>query len=389
MKTYFQDLSFSSATAGLVSVLVGYSSSAIIVYQAAISSGATPAEASSWLGILCLAMGLLGIFLSLKSKIPTMYAWSTAGAALLITSAEGLTLPQIMGAFLLSATLITLSGLTGIFEKVMNRIPTALSSAMLAGVLLHFALDVFVAMKTQLLLTFILFLVYLFARRFSARSSIVFVLAAGIMLYWFEGLLIFPEIKGAFLEPHFVKPEWSLKAAISLGLPLFVVTMASQNLTGVTVLQSHGYKISISKLITISGLTNLLIAPFGGFTLNLSALTAAICMGPEAHPDPDKRYTAAVTSGIIYLFIGIFSGVVATFFSAFPKEFVMAIAGLALFTTINSSLTQSLKDDSDREAAIITFFITASGVSLFGIGAAFWGLIGGCLSLIIKNIRTS
>ena len=159
MKTFFQDLSFSSATAGLVSVLVGYSSSAIIVYQAAISSGATPAEASSWLGVLCLAMGLLGISLSLKHKIPIMYAWSTAGAALLITSAEGLTLPEIIGAFLFSATLITLSGVTGIFEKIMNKIPTALSSAMLAGVLLHFALDVYVAMKTKLLLTIILFVV--------------------------------------------------------------------------------------------------------------------------------------------------------------------------------------------------------------------------------------
>jgi benzoate membrane transport protein len=386
MKKYFNDSTFTTTAAGLVSVLVGFTSSAIIVYQAAMTAGANAHEASSWLGVLCLSMGFLGVFLSIKTRVPVMFAWSTAGAALLINSVHGLSINEIIGSFVVSAFLITISGCTGLFEKLMNRIPISISSAMLAGVLLHFALDVFVAMKSQFLLTFVLFIVYILARRINPRLSIVFVLIAGVMLYWISGLLTFPVVDAAFLKPSFTFPAFTVRSIVGLAIPLFVVTMSSQNLTGVTVLRSFGYQIPISPLITSSGILNLITAPFGGFTLNLSALTAAICMGPESHPDPTKRYSAAVTSGLIYLVIGLFSGFVVTLFSAFPKELIMALAGIALFGTIGNSLTHAIEEEQNREASLITFFITASGVSLFGIGAAFWGLVGGSLCLLVKKI---
>lgn len=386
MRTYLKDSTLSTFSAGLISVIVGYTSSAILVYEAATVSGATPAEASSWLGIICLAMGTLSIMQSLQKRIPIMFAWSTTGAALLISSAGQFSLNEVIGSFVVSAFMITISGYTGVFEKIMNRIPMSLSSAMLAGVLVQFAFDVFRSMKTELWAGLTLFITYLLARKLAPRLAIMYVLLTGILVYSMNGKFIVPQIENIFVIPAFIMPAFSWASVISLAIPLFVVTMTSQNLTGVTVLRSFGYYPKISPLIGISGFTNLITAPFGCFTLNLSALTAAICMGPDSHVDKDKRYTAAVTSGIIYIIIGLFSGAVAFFFSAFPKELTMALAGIALFGTIGSSMTHALGDDESKESALITFFITASGISFIGIGAAFWGLVGGAVSLLIRKI---
>ena len=388
MKKTFEDFSLSTIVAGIIAVLVGYTSSAVIVFQAASASGATPSEAGAWLGVICVAMGVLTIALSYKYKMPIMFAWSTPGAALLITSVAGFSLPEIIGVFIFSSTLIFLSGVTGFFEKIMNRIPIGIASAMLAGILLHFAFEIFVSMKTQMLLSLVMFLTYMIGRRFFPRYNIVIVLCAGIMVAWLQGLLNFGPIDFAILNPVFVKPEFKLASIFSIGIPLFIVTMASQNLTGVAVMKAFDYKPNISKLIAWSGLTNLIIAPFGGYTINLSALTAAICMGPESHADEKKRYTAALTVGIIYVFIGLFSSAVVGIFIAFPKELIMTIAGLALLSTINNGIISAVHHEEDREASMITFFVTASGVSILGIGSAFWGLVAGCVFSLILKLKT-
>lgn len=385
MKNLMSDFSFSTIFAGIIALLVGYTSSAVIVYQAAIAAGASTVVASSWLGVLCVSMGALTIFLSLKYKTPIMFAWSTAGAALLYTSVNGIPMEEIIGAFIFSASLILLSGLSGYFEKVMKRIPVGIASAMLAGVLLHFAFEVFISMKTQMFLAMSLFLVYLIGRRFFQRFNIVVVFCIGMMIAWLQNLLHFPPVDFAVLNPVFVSPRFSIQAIISIGVPLFFVTMSSQNLTGVAVLRAFNYHPPISKLISWSGLTNLLVAPFGGFTLNLSALTAAMCMGIEAHPDEKKRYTAAVSSGVLYIVVGLFSGAVVSVLTAFPRELIMSIAGLALISTISNGIVSAVQHEADREASLMTFFVTASGVSLWGVGAAFWGLVAGTLvSITLK-----
>ncbi|AUN97500.1 hypothetical protein DOM21_13935 [Bacteriovorax stolpii] len=387
MKNVWDDFTLSTFVAGLIAVLVGYTSSAVIVFQAAAAAGASSAEASSWLGILCVSMGILTVVLSLKYKSPVMFAWSTPGAALLIGSLRGELLSDIIGAFVFSSLLVLLSGVTGFFERVMKKIPVGIASAMLAGILLHFALDVFTSMKTHMLLVMSMFIVYAVGKRFFARFNIVIVLCIGMMVAWLQGLMNFTPIEFGLMKPVFTTPTLNWQVLFSIGLPLFVVTMTSQNMTGLAVMKANHYKPEVSKLITYSGLTNLLVAPFGGYALNLSALTAAICMGPEADPDPKKRYTAAISSGLIYIPVGLFSGAVVGVFNAFPKELVMAIAGLALMGTINNGLLSAVTHEEDREAAMITFFVTASGVMLFGISSAFWGLVAGSLASFIFKFK--
>jgi benzoate membrane transport protein len=387
MKNILKDFSISTVVAGAVAVLVGYASSAVIVYEAALASGATPIQASSWLGILCVSMGALTVILSLKYKIPVMFAWSTAGGALLISSVQGIPITETIGAFVFSASLVLICGVTGFFERVMNKIPVALASAMLAGVLLHFALDVFVAMKSQMTLGMVMFVVYILGRRYFPRYNIVIVLISGMMIAWLKDLFHFRPMDFSILNPVYVHPTFNIATIISVGIPLFVVTMSSQNLTGVAVMKTFGYRPKVSELISWSGLVNLAIAPFGGYTLNLSAITAAICMGPEAHPDVNKRYTAAVSSGLIYIVIGIFSGAMVGIFEAFPKELILMIAGLALMGTVSSGLEIIFDHKDDREAAMITFFVTASGVTLLGVGAAFWGLVAGSVVTLIFRFR--
>lgn len=370
----------------MIAVLVGFTSSAIIVFKAADAAGASTLEASSWLGILCIGMGALTIFLSLKTKDPVMFAWSTPGAALLIASLHGEKLSDVIGAFVFSALLIFLSGATGAFEKVIKKIPVGIASAMLAGILLHFAFDVFTSMKTNTALVLTMFVVYVFGKKFFPRMNIALVLAVGILIAFTQGLLQFHPIEFGLMKPVFTNPTFNWQVLFNIGFPLFLVSMTSQNMTGIAVMKGYNYKPQISKFIAWSGFTNLLIAPFGGFTLNLSALTAAICMGPESHPDPKKRYTAAIASGVIYMFIGLFAGAVVGIFNTFPKELIMTVAGLALMSTITNGIVSAVMHDEDREASMMTFFVTASGLTLFSIGSAFWGIVAGIfVSLIFKK----
>lgn len=384
-----KDISVSAIIAGFVTVLVGFTSSAIIVFQAAQALNASPAEIASWMWALGLGMGITCIGLSLRYRVPVVTAWSTPGAAMLITTAGAVQMEEAIGAFLVSAVLITLCGFTGWFERVINRIPTSIAAAMLAGVLLRFGMDIFVAMQTQFGMTFAMFCMYLIARRMVPRYAVVMALSLGILIAGAQGLLQLDGVQLQWAQPVFTMPQFSFGAIIGVALPLFVVTMASQNVPGVAVMRASGYVVPISPLIGWTGIATLILAPFGAFALNLAAITAAICMGREAHEDPAKRYVAAIAAGVFYSLVGLFGATVAAVFAAFPKELVLAIAGLALLGTIGNGLATALNRENEREPALITFLVTASGMTLFGIGSAFWGLIAGALAIAVLPGRSS
>jgi len=388
LMSLFRDFSASALVAGFVTVLVGFTSSAVIVFAAAQALRASPAEVASWMWALGLGMGLTSIGLSLRYRMPVVTAWSTPGAAMLITSTAGIALPEAIGAFLVCAALITLAGFSGWFERAIERIPLSLAAAMLAGVLLRFGLDVFVAMKTQFAMVFAMFVLYLVARRLLPRYAVLAALALGLAIASALGLLDFAQVRLELAQPVFTMPAFSVAAIIGVALPLFVVTMASQNVPGVAVMRASGYQPPISPIIGWTGVATLVLAPFGAFALNLAAITAAICMGREANADPAKRYVAAVSAGVFYVLIGLFGATVAALFAAFPRELVLAIAGLALLGTIGNGLASALGQESQREPALITFLVTASGVSLLGIGSAFWGLVAGVLALLVLRTGT-
>ena len=388
---FFKDLSLSAFTAGFVAVLVGFTSSVAIVFQAAQAFQATPAQITSWMWALGLGMGLCSLVPSLLLRKPVMVAWSTPGAAVLASAglSGGFSMAEAVGAFMVCAVLITLAGVTRWFERVMNRIPTEIAAALLAGVLARFGMQAFAAAETALPLVLLMLGAYLVARRLIPRYAVVITLALAIAFVALRGEMSWSAIRFELAMPVFTAPQFTLSAAISLALPLFVVTMASQNLPGVAVIRATGYDLPISRLITMTGLATLVLAPFGGYALNFSAITAAICMGPEAHPDRDKRYTAAVSCGLLYVVIGIFGAVVTGLLTAFPKELVVAIAGLALLGTIGNGLAAALRDEPHREAALITFLVTLSGVVVAGVGSAFWGVVAGSIALFVQQYRRS
>lgn len=384
---FFRDLNLPAATAGFVAVLVGFTSSVAIVFQAAQAFGATPAQITSWMWALGLGMGLCTAIPSLILKKPVMVAWSTPGAAVLATAglAGGFSMAQAVGAFMACAVLIILSGATGWFERVMNRIPMAIASALLAGVLARFGLQAFAAAQTALPLVVLMLLAYLLGRRLAPRYAVPLTLVAAVVYVAARGQLQAEALVLEWARPVFTAPEFTFSAFVSLALPLFVVTMASQNLPGVAAIRAAGYEMPISRIITMTGVATLVLAPFGGYALNLSAITAAICMGEEAHPDKHKRYTAAVVCGALYVAIGLVGAAVTGALLAFPKELVAAIAGLALLGSIGGGLHAALKDEGHREAALITFLVTLSGVSIAGIGSAFWGVVAGAIALFVQQ----
>ena len=386
-RALWRDASVSAAVAGFVAVLVGFTSSVAIVFQAATAFGATPAQIGSWMWALGIGMGLCSILPSLWLRKPVMVAWSTPGAAVLATAGAGYGMGDAVGAFVVCAALIVLVGATGWFERVMDRLPMSLAAALLAGVLARFGLQAFGALQTQFALVGTMLAAYLVLRRLSPRYAVVGVLLVGSALAAATGQMRWEGVSLGLAKPVWTSPSFSVGAVVGLALPLFVVTMASQNLPGVAAIRAAGYEMPVSKIVTLTGVATLVLAPFGAFALNLSAITAAICMGREAHPDPDRRYVAAVSCGAIYCLIGVFGATVTGVLAAFPRELVVAIAGLALLGSIGSGLAVALKDEAQREAALVTFLVTLSGLTLAGIGSAFWGVVAGALALFVQQWR--
>jgi len=379
----WRDNSVSAIAAGFVTVLVGFASSAAIVFQAAQAMGATPGQTASWMWALGLGMGATCIGLSLRWKMPVVTAWSTPGAAVLVTSAAGVPMAEAIGGFLLSALLITAAGFSGVFERLLGRIPLSLASGMLAGVLLRFCVDAFGAIQAQPLLVLTMLVAWLASRRLWPRYAIILTLAAGTAVAALTAQLDVGQLRLELARPEWTTPRLGLGAVLGVALPLFVVTMASQNVPGVAVIRASGYPVPVSPAVGWTGVATLLLAPFGAFALNLAAITAAICMGPEAHADPARRYMAAVWAGIFYLLVGLFGATVAGLFAAFPQALVLAIAGIALIGTLGNSLATALQEADEREAALVTFLVTASGLSLLGVGAAFWGLVAGVIVRVV------
>ena len=386
---FFKDFSLSALIAGFVAVLVGITSSVALVFQAAQAFGATPAQISSWMWALGWGIGVCCAVPSLLLRKPVMVAWSTPGAAVLAAAGlgGGFSMAEAVGAFMVSAVLIALVGFSGWFEKLMDKVPPAIAAALLGGVLTRFGLQAFESAQTALPLVLLMLLAYLQARRLWPRYAVMLTLLVGVAYAAVQGQMRWEQVQWTVAMPQWTAPVFSWQACISLALPLWVVTMASQNLPGVAVIRAAGYELPISKLVGGTGLVNLVLAPFGAFGLNLAAITAAICMGPEAHANPSKRYTAAVWCGLFYMVIGTFGAVVAGVLAAFPPELVMAIAGLALLSSIGGGLLVAMQQEPSREAALITFLVTLSGITLAGVGSAFWGVVAGSLALFVQQYK--
>ena len=374
-----------SFSAAAVATVIGFGGTVALIVQAGQTLGASPAQIISMVTALCLGIGLPGAVLSWRLKMPVVLAWSTPGAALLAASTLGLGWTTAVGAFVIAGLLMVLTGLVPALERLAERIPAAVASAMLAGVLLPFCLKLFLVFPTDMALAAGLLAVFLIMRRVAAAWALPAVLVAAFAALALRGQVGLPAGTGLFGQLSPVMPAFDWKAAISLALPLYLVTLASQNLPGLVVLRAAGYAPPAGKLIFWGGLTSTLLAPFGAHGVNLAAITAAICTGPEAHPDQDRRWTVGVIYGLIYLVVALFAAPLAGLFIAMPTGALAVITGLALIAPLMGSLTGMMGMVEDREAAVLTFAATASGVALFGVGSAFWGLAVGFIALAARR----
>ncbi len=381
------DSSPSAVVAGFIAMMTGYTSSLVLMFQAGQAAGLTTAQISSWIWALSIGMAICSIGLSLRYRTPITVAWSTPGAALLITSLGHVSYGEAIGAYITCAVLVIICGLTGSFERLVKRLPGSLAAALLAGILFKIGSEIFIAAQHRTGLVVAMLFTYLLIKRVQPRYAVLAALLVGTALAGFMGLLDFSGFHLQVAVPVWTTPSFSLAATISIGIPLFVVAMTSQNMPGIAVLRADGYSVPASPLISVTGIASLLLAPFGSHGINLAAISAAICTGPHAHEDHSKRYTAAMWCGVFYGFAGIFGATLAALFAALPKELVLSIAALALFGSIINGLTNAMAEPKEREAALITFMVTASGLSLFSIGSAFWGIVAGVLTLLILNWR--
>jgi len=382
-------LTFPTLLSGFVAVLVGYASSAAIIWQAAAAAGATAPQIAGWMTSLGIGMGISTLALSWWYKAPVLTAWSTPGAALLATSLQGVTLSETIGIFIFANALILICGVSGLFARLMKIIPHSLAAAMLAGVLLRFGLQAFSNLEGHLLLCGSMLLAWLITKAVAPRYAIVATLFVGGAVAALKGDVVTDKLSFAVVMPEFITPTFNLTTLISIGLPFFLVTMASQNAPGFATLKASGYAVAVSPLIVFTGGLALLLSPFGVYSICIAAITAAICQSPDAHPDAGKRWLAAAAAGVFYLLAGIFGGSISGLMAALPLSWIQTLAGLALLGTIGGSLHQALHNEAERDAAIVTFLLTASGATLAGIGSAFWGLVAGgvCYALLLRTRR--
>ena len=379
------DSSPSALVAGFIAMLTGHTSGLVLIFQAGQAAGLDSGLITSWIWALSLGMAVCTIGLSLRYRAPIVVAWSTPGAALLISSLPGVQFSDAIGAYLVCALLLTLVGLTGSFERLMRRVPASLASALLAGILFRIAGEIFPALQAHTGLVLAMLLSYLLLKRWQPRYAVLSALVVGCSVAFSTGLLDLSGVPLELARPQWTTPSFSLSAIISIGLPLFVVAMASQNIPGLAVLRADGYQVPASPLLSVTGIASFLLAPLGAHGVNLAAITAAICTGPHAHVDPAKRYTAAIWCGVFYALAGLFGASLVALFAALPTALLMSIAAIALLGSIGNGLSVALFELREREAALLTFMVSASGISFFGIGSAFWGLVAGLLTLLIVN----
>lgn len=383
LSTIKNDCSFSATIAGVIAVIVSYAGPMLIVFQAAKVAHLSDSLVSSWIWAISFSSGVIGLFLSAWLKVPVITSWSTPGAVLLVSGWAAYAYSDAIGAFILAAVITTILGISGLFSSVIDRIPQSIIAAMLAGILLKFGVDVFISLQQLPMITVPMLLCYLLSRRFIPRYSVAITLLMGVFSTYTLGYLNMGSMNISLVYPVFTKPTFSLQALLGLGIPLCIVTMTAQNATGMGVLKVDGYTTSATPIITTTGLASLLFAPFGSHGVNLAAITAAICTGKEAHKNPDKRYIAGIACGILYILVSFFGGTISSVFSALPGTLITMVAGLALLGSITSSLSLAMGEESYKEGALITFLVTISGITIWGVGSAFWGLLAGVATTYI------
>ncbi|AXY59849.1 benzoate/H(+) symporter BenE family transporter [Acinetobacter sp. WCHAc010052] len=385
MQKFLQDFSIPAVFAGFITFLIGISVSAVLVIQAAQILGASAEQITSWFWALGLGIGLSGLILSWKFKYPVATSWSTAGLALIIATGSGYSLYEAIGAFLVCGAVTAVLGFLGIFEKVLSYIPQSLTSAMLAGVLLKFGITLFASLQNDWGFILSLLAVYIFSKRLSPRYSIVITVIAGLILCPLFMDFHTPAIQWHLAAPVWMTPDFTWSALFGLALPLFVINMASQYLPGLAMIKSYGYQPHVNQLIGWTGTIQAILAPFGCYTVNIAAISAAVSLDDQVHPDSSKRYIAGMSCGFFYILMGLFAATLTSLLMSFPHIFIVALAGIALFGTISHNIALAFHNVGDREAALMTFLFSASGVQFFGIGSAFWGLLFGfAVSAVLK-----
>ncbi len=371
--------------AGLISVIVNYGGTFILVFQAAKVAGLSPELTASWVWSVSIGVGVTGLVLSWVSREPIITAWSTPAAAFLVTALASVPYEEAVGAYLLSAAAFVALGLSGYFERVIRLIPSGIASGLLAGILLQFGIGAFGGMTVDPALAGLLIVAYIILKRFTARYAVVGILILGLGFLILQNRVDFSGLQLQLATPIFTMPVFSLNALLSVALPLFLITLTGQYMPGMLVLRNDGFRTSANPIVTVTSLGSLFMAPFGSHAMNVAAITAAICTGPEAHEDPSKRWIAGVAAGIFYIIIGVFGVTLAAVFMAFPATFITTLAGLALLGTIGGSLAGAMGESKTREAALITFLASAANINMLGIGGAFWGLVIGLLAYLALN----
>ena len=373
--------------AGLISVIVNYGGTFILVFQAAKVAGLSPALTASWVWSISIGVGVTGIILSWMSREPIITAWSTPAAAFLVTSLASTPYAEAVGAYMISAAAFVVLGLSGWFERVIRLIPPGVAAGLLAGILLQFGIGAFGGVRIDPLLAGLLILAYVVFKRFSPRYAVVGILVSGLAFLLLQDRVDLSGLSLKLAAPVFTMPVFSLNALLSVALPLFLITLTGQYMPGMLVLRNDGFRSSANPIVTMTGLGSLLMAPFGSHAFNIAAITAAICTGREAHEDPSRRWIAGIAAGVFYILVGVFGVTLAAVFMAFPATFITTLAGLALLGTIAGSLAGAMADAKTREASLITFLAAAANISLLGIGGAFWGLVIGLVAYAVLNGR--
>ena len=385
MQKLLKDLSLPAVVAGFLAVLVSYSGPLAILFQAGASAGISSDMMTSWVWAISVGAGISGIALSIWLRAPIVTAWSAPGTALLVTLFPELSLNEAIGAYISAAIMIFIIGISGTFDTFVRAIPKGIAAGMMAGILFQFGVGAFTAIETTPALAIGMLVSYVVFRRLFPKYTLVLLLISGVILaVALEGASL-SGVRWSVAVPQIIQPEWTLSSTLSFAIPLVLVSLTGQFLPGMAILQSAGYPVKAKPIIGITSLVSLPMAFFGGITTVVAAITAAICTGKDAHEDPSRRYIAGVFNGVFYLVGGLFAGTIVSLFTSLPAAFVAVLAGLALLGAIAGNLFSALEEPSHREASLITFVVTASGMSLFGLSSAFWGVVIGYFCYLVLN----
>ncbi len=380
-----EDWSMSASVAGFLAVLIAYAGPLVIFFQAAQVAQVSESMMASWIWGISIGTAIPGIYLSIKYKAPIVTAWSAPGTVLLVTLFPQMSINEAVAAYIISAIVIFTVGATGYFDKVLRWIPNSIAAGMMAGILFQFGLGLFVATDTMPFIIFSMLGCYLLAKRLAPRYTMIWVLLCGVILSLLFGKMNPVDIDFTMTIPTLIWPEWSWYSTFNLAIPLILVSLSGQFLPGMAILNLSGYDTPAKPIVMASSIASLIVACVGGITITLAAITAALCTGKDAHELKEKRYIAGVANGLFYLLGGLFASSIVLVFSLLPTELFAALAGLALLGAISANITVAMKDDSQRESALITFLATASGMQFLGLSSVFWGI---CIGMIAHYVLT-